>query len=120
MGECAELIAYKKAFKLAMDVFEISKQFPSEEKYVLSCQIRRSSRSVCANIAEAYERRNYIKHFKAKLFGAACENSETRVWLHFGISCKYLSMEHFTKMVEENRQIGSLLKFMINNPEKFL
>ena len=78
-----ELIVYKKSFSLAMEVYEISKSFPKEEKYSLTDQIRRSSRSVCANIAEAYRKHIYVKHFVSKLTDADAENSETLVWLDF-------------------------------------
>ena len=85
-----ELIVYKKAFNLAMEVYEASKSFPTEEKYSLTDQIRRSSRSVCANIAEAYRKRLYIKNFISKLTDSDAENSETTVWLDFALACKYL------------------------------
>lgn len=120
MGEFSDLIAYKKAFKLAMEIFELSKEFPFEEKLGLTSQIRRSSRSVCANITESYSRRAYIKYFKAKLFDASCENAETRVWLDFALSCNYISKDKFSLLADENRQIGLILKYMIKNPEKFL
>ncbi|HYQ56532.1 MAG TPA: four helix bundle protein [Draconibacterium sp.] len=80
------LIAYQKAFKLAMDTFEVSKTFPKEEKYSLTDQIRRSSRSTCTNIAEAYRKRCYPKHFLSKLTDSDSENSETATWLDFAFS----------------------------------
>ena len=84
-----ELIAYKKGFELAMEIFEISKAFPKEEKYSLTDQIRRSSRSVCSNIGEAYRKRQkYPKHFVSKLSDADSENNETAVWSDFSIACK--------------------------------
>ena len=86
------LLAYQKGFELAMDIFEISKSFPKEETFALTDQIRRSSRSTCANIAEAYRKRNYPKHFISKLSDSDSENSETQVWLDFSESCKYLSL----------------------------
>ena len=79
MGNFKDLLAYKKGFELAMDVYEISKRFPKEEKYSLTDQIRRSSRSVCANFAEAYRRRKYPAHFISKLTDSDPENSETEV-----------------------------------------
>ena len=78
-----ELIAYQKSFELAMEIFEISKQFPTEEKFSLTDQIRRSSRSVSANIAKAYRKRRYVNHFISKLTDSDAENSETNVWLEF-------------------------------------
>ena len=74
-----DLIAYQKSFKLAMEIFELSKRFPVEEKYSLTDQIRRSSRSVCANMAEAYRKRRYVNHFISKLTDCDVENSETNV-----------------------------------------
>lgn len=77
-----ELLAYQKGFRLAMDIFNVS-SFPPDEKYSLTDQIRRSSRSVCANIAEAYRKRRYANHFISKLTDSDAENSETNVWLEF-------------------------------------
>lgn len=114
-----ELIVYKKAFNLAMEVYEVSKDFPKEEKYSLTDQIRRSSRSVCANIAEAYRKRLYIKNFISKLTDSDAENSETTVWLDFALKCNYLDKENHTQMLQESVEIGRLLNFMIQNPEKF-
>lgn len=114
-----ELIAYKKAFKLAMDIFEISKSFPKEEKYSLTDQMRRSSRSVCANTAEAYRKRSYVRHFLSKLTDSAGENSETIVWLNFAFACNYISKETYERMELEANEIGKLLNFMILHPEKF-
>jgi len=114
-----ELIVYKKAFKLAMEIYEISKKFPKEEKYSLTDQIRRSSRSVCANIAEAYRKRLYIKYFVSKLTDSDAENSETVVWLDFALECNYLEKEFHSRLLQETDEIGRLLNFMIQNPEKF-
>ena len=104
-----DLIVYKKAFKLAMEVYEISKTFPNEEKYSLTDQIRRCSRSVCANIAEGYRKRRYVRHFICKLTDSHAENSETNVWLDFGMACNYLSQETNERMVQETIEIGKLL-----------
>ena len=113
------LKAYQKAFKLAMKIFEISKAFPKEERYALIDQIRRSSRSVCANIAEGYRKRLYQKHFIAKLSDADMENSETSVWLDFALACRYINNDTHNDFVKESTEIGKLLGFMIQNPEKF-
>lgn len=86
-----QLIAYKKSFSLAMEIFKISKNFPKEETYSLTDQIRCSSRSVCANIGEAYRKRIYQKHFISKLTDSDAENTETIVWLEFAFACKYIS-----------------------------
>lgn len=114
-----ELIAYQKAFKLAMEIFKISKQFPKEEKYSLTDQIRRSSRSTCANLAEAYRKRIYPKHFITKLTDSDGENSETIVWLDFALECEYLDKETHYSLYAECLEIGKLLNFMMNNPDKF-
>ena len=114
-----ELIVHQKAFKLAMEIFEISKLFPNEEKYSLTDQIRRSSRSVCSNVAEAYRKRNYPKHFASKLTDSDGENSETTVWLEFALACKYIQDEQFKKLENECQEIGKLINYMILNPEKF-
>ena len=114
-----ELIVYQKAFKLAMRIFEISKTFPREEKYSLTDQIRRSSRSVCANIAEAYRKRRYPKQLINKLTDSDGENSETDVWLDFAFKCEYIDLETYYSLHSECIEIGKLLNYMINNPEKF-
>lgn len=114
-----ELLAYKKSFDLAMSIFEISKTFPKEETYSLTDQIRRSSRSVCANISEAYRKRRYPKHFISKLTDADGENSETRTWLDFALACEYISSDDYMKFNELGQEIGKLINYMINNPEKF-
>ncbi len=114
-----ELIAYQKAFDLSMEIFILSKRFPTEEKYSLTDQIRRSSRSVCANIAEAYRKRRYPNHFISKLTDSDAENSETNVWLEFALKCGYLHNEKFIELSNYNIEIGKIINFMINNPEKF-
>lgn len=114
-----ELLAYKKSFELAMEIFEISKIFPKEEKYSLTDQIRRSSRSVSANIAESYRKRRYTNHFISKLTDSDAENSETNVWLEFTLKCEYINQEKFDCLNAKNLEIGKLINYMINNPSKF-
>jgi four helix bundle protein len=114
-----ELLAYQKAFQLAMEIFELSKSFPTEEKYSLTNQIRRSSRSVCANIAESYRKRRYVNHFISKLTDSDAENSETNVWLDFSLECNYLSKEMHQILNQKSIEIGKLINYMINNPNKF-
>lgn len=114
-----KLLAYQKSFDLAMSIFETSKSFPKEETYSLTDQIRRSSRSVCANISESYRKRRYPKHFISKLTDADAENSETNTWLEFALACDYISSEDFSKFSEEGKEIGKLINYMVNNPEKF-
>lgn len=113
------LIAYEKAFELAMEIFEISKLFPKEEKYSLTDQIRRCSRSVCANIAESYRKRKYPKHFVSKLTDADAENSETSTWLDFSYHCNYIDHQMLTILNKKCIEIGKLINYMINNPSKF-
>jgi len=96
MGSFRDLIVYQKAFKLAMDIFKLTKGFPVEEKYGLTSQIRNSSRSVCSSIAEGYRKRQYPAHFISKISDADMENSETQVWLDFSLSCKYINREVYT------------------------
>lgn len=114
-----DLLAYKKGFDLAMEIFWLTKTFPKEEQYSLSSQIIRSSRSVCANIAEAYRKRLYPKHFKSKLTDSDAENSETQTWLEFALACNYITQEKFTEYNNESIEIGKLINYMILNPEKF-
>lgn len=114
-----ELLAYQKSFQLAMEIFELSKSFPSEEKYSLTDQMRRSSRSVSANISESYRKRRYVNHFISKLTDSDAENSETNVWLQFCLQCKYINKETFDNLNDRNIEIGKLINYMINNPNKF-
>jgi len=114
-----DLIVYRKAFKLAMEIFEISKTFPKEELYGLTTQIRKSSRSVCSCIAEAYRKRQYEPHFKSKSSDADMENSETQVWLDFSIACKYISQEKYKDLTEKSKEIGRMINDMIQHPEKY-
>lgn len=102
-----------------MDLFEISKRFPKEEAYSLTDQVRRSSRSVCANIAEAYRKRFYPNHFVSKLTDSDAENSETTVWLEFALLCGYISREFYDSCSSKSLEIGKLLNFMILHPQKF-
>ncbi|MBP9017779.1 MAG: four helix bundle protein [Paludibacteraceae bacterium] len=113
------LLAYQKAFDQGCKIFEISLSFPQEERYSLTDQIRRSSRSVCANLAEAYRKRDYQKHFLLKITDSMGENSETLVWLDFAKHHNYLSQEKYIELFELNEEITKLLKYMYNNPCKF-
>jgi four helix bundle protein len=120
MGHYKDLLAYQKAYQLAMKVFHISKRFPPEERYSLTDQIRRSSRSVCTNIAEAYRRKRYKDYFISKLNDSETENAETEVWLDFSKDCNYITVEEHTELISLNTEAGKLIWFMINNPEKFM
>lgn len=93
-----QLLAYQKAFELAMEIFQLSKAFPKEEKYSLTDQIRRSSRSVSANIAESYQKRRYVNHFISKLSASDAKNSKTNVWLEFALKCDYINQQTFDKL----------------------
>jgi four helix bundle protein len=115
-----KLIVYKKGFNQAMMIYEISKSFPKNEMYSLTDQIRRSSRSVCANISEAYRKRKYPNHFISKLTDSDAENSETLNWLEFAYACKYITLETKTEIEEMNAEIGKLISYMIDNPDKFV
>ena len=90
-----ELNVYQAAFDAAMRIFELTKQFPVEEKYSMVDQIRRCSRSVCANIGEGWRKRRYKAHFVSKLSDAESEAEETRVWLEFAVHCRYLNQDQF-------------------------
>jgi four helix bundle protein len=114
-----DLLAYRKGFELAMKIYKISMAFPKEETYSLTDQIRRSSRSVCANIAESYRKREYPKHFHSKLTDSDAENSETQTWLEFSLACKYISLETYNQLLNESEEVGKLINYMIQNPNKF-
>ena len=115
-----DLTVYKKAFELAMEIFEISKTFPKEETYSLTDQIRRSSRSVCTWISEAYRKRKYEAYFVSKSSDADIENSETQVWFDFSFSCNYISKADYTRLMKKSEGVGKLLNHMIEFPEKYL
>ncbi len=113
-----DLIVYQKAFALAMNIFRITKTFPSEEKYALIDQIRRSSRAICSCLAEAY-RKSYQGYFVNKISDADGENSETIVWPEFALASDYISQEKFNEQ-EDAEEVGRMLNSMIEHPEKFL
>lgn len=114
-----DLIVYKKAYKAAMEVFMETKSFPKEEIYSLTDQVRRSSRSVCANIGEAYRKRIYPKHFVSKLSDSDSECAETMIHLDFAKDCKYINDKVHKKLIEEYLEIGKMLGSMMASPEKF-
>jgi four helix bundle protein len=114
-----DLLAYKKGFIVAMEIFELTKNFPKEEIYSLTDQIRRSSRSVTITIAETYRKREYPKYFHSKLTDADSENSETQCWLEYALACKYISQEIHDSILEKSKEVGKLINFMILNPGKF-
>ncbi|MEO1011661.1 MAG: four helix bundle protein [Bacteroidota bacterium] len=114
-----ELLAYRKSFDLSMGIFEITKSFPKEERYALTYQIRRSSRSVSANITEAYAKRRYPKHFISKLTDSDGENLETQNWSKYALACGYIQNQFYESLMEESYEVGKLLYYMISNPGKF-
>lgn len=114
------LKVYQMSYELAMDIFEITKSFPKEEKYSMTDQIRRSSRSVCSNLAEAYRKRRYPKNFTSKITDADGETSETVVWINFAFDCKYINEETKERLLKKYEEVGKMLGGMANNPEKFL
>ena len=114
-----DLIVFQKSYKAALEIYEISKSFPSEERYSLIDQIRRSSRSIPANLAEGWRKRNYPKMFVSKLIDCSGETSETVVWLDFSKDLKYLSEEKDLYFLEIYEEISKMLTSMIKAPEKF-
>jgi four helix bundle protein len=120
MHKFKELRVYQLAFEQANDIYKFSANFPNEEIFSLTSQIRRSSRSVCTNLAEAYRKRLYPAHVSLKLTDSDPENSETSVWIDFVETNKYLSAEMIQQLHQRTKGIGRLLGFMILHPEKFL
>ncbi len=114
-----ELEVYKEAFGAAMRIFEFSKSFPVEERYSLTDQIRRSSRSVCANISEAFMRRRYPRSFVARLNDAEAEAAETQTWLEFASKCGYVNSETTDKSVSVYDGIIGRLVVMSNQPDNW-
>jgi len=115
-----DLIVYQKAYALAMDIFKVSKRFPAEEKYSLIDQIRRSSRSVCTNLREAWAKRRYEAHFVSKVTDADGENGETETWLDFACDWGCLLKPEHAKLVEKCHEVGAMLRKMINDPSSFI
>lgn len=115
-----DLIVYQRAYELAMRIFEVSKRFPAEERFALTGQIRRSSRSVCNNLREAWAKRRYEGHFVSKLTDSDGENAETETSLDFARDCKYISVAEHGEMAAECKEIGKMLGAMIRSPRKFL
>lgn len=114
-----ELRVYQSAFNLAIEIYNLSKKFPPEEKYSLTDQIRRSSRSVCANTAEAWRKRRYPNSFVSKLSDADAEAAETSVWLDFAREFGFISQEQFEKLADEYDHICSQLALMMEHPDKW-
>ena len=111
-----DLVVYQTAFDAAMTIFGLSKKFPVEERYSLTDQIRRSSRSVCANLAEAWRKRRYEGAFIAKLSDSEAEAAETQVWIKFAVKCQYLNTEQGRELYSLYNRVLRGLVNMINNP----
>lgn len=114
-----DLEVYQKAFMAAMRIFEITKGFPTEEKFSLVDQIRRASRAVCSNLAEAWRKRRYVAVFKNKLTDAMQVASETQSWLEFSFACKYINENLFKELDNEYEEIILMLNSMERNADKF-
>jgi len=115
-----ELVVYQKAYQTAMRIFVISKRFPSEERFALTGQIRRCSRSVCSNLREAWAKRRYPPHFVSKLTDSDGENSETDTSLDFAKDCGYITTDEHSELTEQASEVAKMLGSMIQNPEPFL
>jgi len=120
LNSAKDLDVYKKAYELAMIIFWLSKTFPDEERFALTGQIRRSSRSVCLNLREAWSKRRHEAHFISKLTDCDGENSETDSSLEFAKDCKYLTVERHAELTALCQQVGRMLGSMIRNPSPFL
>jgi four helix bundle protein len=114
-----DLDVYQKAFRAAMRIYEITKSFPADEKYSLVDQIRRSSRAVCSNLAEAWRKRKYEAVFKNKLTDSMQEASETQCWLEFSLACQYVGKGLFEELDSEYEGIISMINAMEKNAQKF-
>ena len=114
-----DLKVYQKSFDLAMEIYEFSKNLPKEERFSLTDQIRRSSRSVSANISEAWGKRKYEKSFVAKLTDSESEARETQTWLQFSLACKYMTEEQFNNLNTKCNKIIGMLVVMMNNSDKW-
>jgi four helix bundle protein len=114
-----KLKVYVFAFELAMDIYRTSRNFPEVEKYSLTTQIRRSSRSVCSCIAEAYRKRMYRSYFLNKLSDADMENSETQVWIEFARACNYIDINTADNWYQQTSQIGRLISYMMHHPARY-
>ncbi len=114
-----DLDVYKIAFQAAMDIFVLTKDFPVEEKYSMTDQIRRASRSVCANLAEAFRKRKYPKSFVAKLSDSEAESGEVQTWLEFALACKYINEEKYQELYNQYDNVIGKLVNMSLQPEKW-
>ena len=114
-----DLIVYRKAFDAAMEIFQISKAFPKEEIYSLTDQMRKSSRSVCSNISEAWRKRRYIAVFVNKLTDSGQEAAETQTWLEFSLACNYIDEKAYDRLFNEYEEIYAMLYSMTEKADSF-
>src|SRR4030043_1131984 len=114
-----DLVVYKNARKTSKTIFEITKSFPKEEMYSLTDQVRRSSRSIGAQIAEAWAKRRYKKHFITKLTDADGEQQETQHWIETAEDCRYLSLEQTRKLKSDLSEMGRMINSMIDKADIF-
>ena len=114
-----ELRVYREAFEVAMRIFECSKNWPQEERYSLTDQIRRSSRSVCEQIAEAWRKRRYVAHFRSKLTDADSETAETQAWLEFALRCGYINQDRFNELDGICEKVSGGLVNMMHKAEQW-
>ncbi len=114
-----ELRVYRVARASAKRIFDVTRRFPAEEKYSLTSQIRRASRSVCGNIAEAWRKRRYPAAFVSKLSDSDAEAAETRAWLDSALDCRYINQAEFKNLDDEYHHIGAQLRLMMDKPEKW-
>ena len=118
MAGFKDLTVYTKAFEMARMVFVLSKRFPSEERFSLTDQVRRSSRSVTAQYAEGYRKKKYPAHFVSKMTDADGENAETQVWLDHAVACEYVTRTDIAPILAISEEVGRMLGDMIEHPEK--
>lgn len=114
-----DLEVYKLSRELASSIFEITKQFPNEEKFSLTDQVRRSSRSIGAQIAEAWAKRRYEKHFISKLTDADGEQQETQHWIEIALDCEYINEEEAKQLISEYQKLGKMIGTMIRKSSSF-
>ena len=114
-----DLRVYQAAFELQQEIYKVSKSFPKEEMFSLTDQIRRSSRAIGANLAEAWQKRRYEAHFVSKLSDSDAEQAETQHWLDTALNCKYIRSEVHASLLERCQEIGRMLGTMINKPSSF-
>ncbi|MBI3941306.1 MAG: four helix bundle protein [Acidobacteria bacterium] len=115
-----DLKVYQSAYRLAMEIFQMSSTFPKEERYSLTDQLRRSSRSVAANIGEGFRKRQYPKVFASKVADADAEATETQVWLDFARDCGYISGECHSELITSYQELGRMLSRILEQPSRFV